>query len=36
MFAQEVTLTTIFTTIGIILVVMAIGIFLVKNKKIDK
>ncbi|ADG92432.1 hypothetical protein Arnit_0768 [Arcobacter nitrofigilis DSM 7299] len=35
MFTQEVTLFTIFTTIAVILVIMAIGIFLVKNKKIE-
>jgi nitrogen fixation-related uncharacterized protein len=35
MFTQEVTIFTIFTTIAIIIVFMAIGIFFVKNKKIE-
>lgn len=32
MFEQEVTLSTIFTTIGVILVFTAIGIYLVKRR----
>jgi hypothetical protein len=36
MFEQEVTLSTIFITIGLILVITAIGIYFVKSKKIEK
>jgi len=34
--SEPVSLTFIFTTIGVILVVTAIGIILVKNRKVEK
>jgi len=33
---EPVSLTFIFETVGVILVMIAIGIFLVKNKKVEK